>query len=86
MITQRIDVTEEFSNPNINYDIFMRKMKNRIENLEEDINNIKDPKVKGFAEEEVMKMRQKYFDYLKVDLELQHLVLSNPEIYGERGE
>lgn len=84
MITQQIDVTEEFANPNVNYDVFMKKLKNRIITLEEDINNIKDAKVKGFAEEEVTKLRQKYFDYLKIDLELQHLMLSNPEIYGER--
>lgn len=86
MITQQIDVTEEFANPNVNYDVFMKKLKNRIITLEEDINNIKDAKVKGFAEEEVTKLRQKYFDYLKIDLELQHLMLSNPEIYGERSE
>lgn len=84
MITQQIDITEEFSNPNVNYDVFMKKLKNRIVTLEEDVNNIKDAKVKGFAEEEITKLRQKYFDYLKIDLELQHLMLSNPEIYGER--
>lgn len=86
MITQQIDITEEFSNPNVNYDVFMKKLKNRIVTLEEDINNIKDAKVKGFAEEEVTKLRQKYFDYLKIDLELQHLMLSNPEIYGEMSQ
>lgn len=83
MITQRIDPTEEFANPNVNYDVLMRKLSNRIVNLEADISAISDPIVKGFALKELMSLREKYFDYLKIDMELQHMVLSNPDIYGE---
>lgn len=83
MIQQKIDPIEEFTNPNVNYDILMKKISNRIINLEEDISKISDPIVKGFAVKELMILREKYFDYLKVDMELQHMVLSNPSIYGE---
>ena len=54
--------------------------------LELDVNNINDAAVKAFAEKEILALRQKYFDYLKIDLELQHLVLSNPEIYNKEVE
>lgn len=83
MITQRIDPDEEFVNPNVNYDVLMKKLSSRIIDLESDIITISDPIVKGFALKELMSLREKYFDYLKVDMELQHMVLSNPEIYGE---
>lgn len=86
MITQKIDNDAEFVNPNINYDVLMKKMRKRIEVLELDVNNINDPAVKAFAEKEILALRQKYFDYLKIDLELQHLVLSNPEIYNKEVE
>lgn len=86
MITQKIDANEEFYNPNLNYEVLMKKMQKRIETLELDITQIKDTAVKAFAEKELMALRQTYFDYLKTDLELQHLVLSNPEIYGGNKE
>lgn len=86
MITQKIDNDAEFINPNINYDVLMKKMRKRIEVLELDVNNINDAAVKAFAEKEILALRQKYFDYLKIDLELQHLVLSNPEIYNKEVE
>lgn len=83
MITQRIDPSEEFSNPNVNYEVLMKKLSSRIIDLESDITVISDPIVKGFAVKELIALRQKYFDYLKIDMELQHMVLSNPDIYGE---
>ena len=86
MITQRIDDEEEFLNPNINYDVLMSKLRNRILDLEEDVRNIKDPIIKGYAFRDLIETREKYFDYLKIDLELQHLVLSNPDIYNKGGD
>lgn len=83
MITQKIDVEEEFSNPNINYNVLMNKLKTRINHLEEDIKSVKDPIVKGFIQKELIESREKYFGYLKTDIELQHMVLCNPEIYGD---
>ena len=83
MITKRIDPIEEFTNPNVNYDVLMKKLSNRIIDLENDVLNISDPIVKGFALKELISLRERYLDYLKVDMELQHMVLSNPDIYGE---
>ena len=88
MITEKIDQNEEFINPNINYSVLMSKLKTRITNLEEDFSVIQDPILKGMALNEIISLRKTYFDYLKVDLELQHLVLSNPDIYnnGDKDE
>lgn len=83
MITQKIEENEEFYNPNINYDILMSKLKTRIVALEEDIGNIKDPILKGYALKTLIELREKYFDYMKIDLELQHLVLTNPDVYNK---
>lgn len=82
MITQKIDPDEEFINPNLNYQVLMGKMRVRILNLEDDIKIIKDPVLKGYAVNELISLRKEYFGFLKTDLELQHLVLSNPDIYG----
>lgn len=86
MITERIDPDEEFYNPNINYDILMSKLKNRILDLENDLLVVSDPKVQTFIQDEVISLRKEYFNYLKIDLELQHLVLTHPEIYKGRGD
>lgn len=82
MITQEIEIAEEFSNPNVNYNVLMSELRTRINNLEKDLKSVKDPVVKGFVQDELIKVREKYFGYLKIDIELQHLMLSNPEIYG----
>lgn len=88
MITQKIDPEEEFNNPNVNYIILMSKLSNRIIDLESDLKVVQDNIVKGYIEKELIDARKEYFNYLKIDLELQHLVLSNPEIYnkGEENE
>lgn len=82
MITKRIDPAEEFTNPNVNFDVLMKRISNRIIDLEADFNNVEDAVVKGFILNEIISLREKYFDYLKVDMDLQHLMLSNPDIYG----
>lgn len=82
MITQRIDPIEEFQDPNINYSVLMSRLSKRIIDLEEDFQNTKDPIVKGFIFKEILETRKEFFDYLKVDLELQHLVLTNPDAYN----
>ena len=64
MITRRIDPAEEFTNPNVNFDVLMKKISNRIITLEEDFNNVEDPVVKGFILQEIILLREKYFDYL----------------------
>lgn len=88
MITQKIDPEEEFNNPNINYMILMSKLSNRIITLEADLKVVQDNAVKGYIEKELIDIRKEYFGFLKTDLELQHLVLSNPDIYnkGEENE
>ena len=82
MITQKIEIEEEFSDPNINYNVLMSKLRTRINTLENDFNNVDDSIVKGFIQKELFKLRKEYFGYLKIDIELQHMMLIHPEVYG----
>ena len=79
---QEIDPDDEFSDPNLNYRVLMSKLRTRINDLEKDVKNICDPVIKGLAVQELIETRETYFGYLKIEIELQHLMLSNPEIYG----
>lgn len=82
MITQKIEIEEEFSDPNVNYNVLMSKLRTRINTLENDFNNVDDSIVKGFIQEELFQLRKEYFGYLKIDIELQHMMLIHPEVYG----
>lgn len=86
MITERIEPDDEFLDPNVNYRILMSILQNRILVLEKDFENVQDASVKGYIQQELFDARKEYFNYLKIDLELQHLVLSNPDIYGAGDE
>lgn len=82
MITQKIDNEEEFLDPNVNYSVLMNQIKNRIQTLELDYQSVKDPYIKGIIKKEIISLRKEFFDYLKVDFDLQHTIRSNPNIYG----
>ena len=83
MINQKISNDDEFYDTNINFGILLNKRRRRIENLEHDVETIEDPRVRGFAYQELLEERQKYFDCLKTDLELQHMVLSDEGMKDE---
>ena len=82
MIIEKITNDDEFFDPNINYEVLMSKIKSRIIILEEDLKNVKDPEMKGIISNKILELRESYFDYLKVDFELQHVMRSNPNIYN----
>ena len=82
MITQKIEIEEEFSDPNVNYNVLMSKLRTRINTLENDFNNVDDSIVKGFIQKELFKLRKENFGYLKIDIELHHMMLIHPEVYG----
>ena len=82
MITQKIDNEEEFLDPNINYSVLMNQIKNRIQTLELDYQNVEDHYIKGIIKKEIISLRKEFFDYLKVDFDLQHTIRSSPNIYG----
>ena len=74
MITQKIEIEEEFSDPNVNYNVLMSKLRTRINTLENDFKSVDDSIVKGFIQKELFKLRKEYFGYLKIDIELQHMM------------
>lgn len=56
---------EEFMNPDTNYMILMEELRARIMNIQLDMQSIRDPEIKGFAEKKYTKLKIEYFRLLK---------------------
>lgn len=69
---QSFSEDDEFSDPNWNYAILLAELRERIVNLQYDINNIKDPEVLGFATELYTKLKNNYFDLMVASMDLEH--------------
>lgn len=63
----------EFVDPNENFVVTLRELRNRIENLRLDCIQANDPEVKGFAEKRYIDLRIKYFKLMRDDLTLQKM-------------
>lgn len=67
----------EFQDPNENFVVTLKELRNRIENLRLDSIQANDPEVKGFAEKRYIDLRIKYFKLMRDDLTLQKLYEEN---------
>lgn len=56
---------EEFYNTDTNYSILMEELKQKLINLQLDLQNIRDPEVKGYTERIYTKLKIEYFRLLK---------------------
>lgn len=56
---------EEFDHPDTNYYILMEELKNKIKNIQLDLQSIRDPELKGFAEKRYSDLKIEYFRLLK---------------------
>lgn len=63
---------DEFEDPNWNYAILLTELKERIKDLQYDLNNIKDPEVLGFAASLYIKLKRDYFNLLVQSMNLEH--------------
>ena len=77
LLRQNIDFDKEFNDAETNYYILLFELKDRIVNLQSDLNTIKDPEVKGCAQKLYTELKVKYFEILVKDLTLQHFALTD---------
>lgn len=63
---------DEFSDPNWNYAILLTELKERIVDLQYDINNIRDPELLGVATKLYTDLKNNYFNLLVVSMNLEH--------------
>lgn len=56
---------EEFQNPDTNYFVLMEELKTRLINIQLDLQNIRDPEVKGIAQKIYSDLKIEYFRLYK---------------------
>lgn len=69
-MTEDIDLTQEFNSPDINFLILLQEMEKELRLMQLDLTQIQSPIVKGLAQQEYLKLKEKYFYLLAKDLEL----------------
>ena len=75
-IVKSFSETEEFEDPNLNYKILLAEMRERIVDLQYDLNNIKDPEVYGFAVKLYIQLKNRYFDLMVQAMHIEHNIVS----------
>lgn len=69
---QFIDMKNEFTDPNVNHKVLLLELENRIKDLQFDLNQIRDPEVRGFATKVYTELKCTYFTFMGKALELEH--------------
>lgn len=72
---------EEFLNPNLNYQILLAELRERIEKIQKDMLVIQDHEVMGAAQQIYTELKVEYFRLMRDDLDLQHK-FSTQDIIG----
>lgn len=75
---------EEFLNPNLNYQILLTELRERIEKIQKDMLVIQDHEVMGAAQQIYTELKVEYFRLMRDDLDLQHK-FSTQDIIGSIG-
>lgn len=65
-----IDLTQEFNSPDINFLILLQEMEQELRLMQLDLTQIQSPIIKGLAQQQYLKYKEKYFYLLAKDLEL----------------
>ena len=69
-MTNEVDLTQEFNNPDVNFLILLQEMEQELRLIQLDLTQIKSPIVKGLAQKEYLRLKKEYFYLLAKDLEL----------------
>lgn len=69
-MTNDIDLTQEFNSPDVNFLILLQEMEQELRLIQLDLTQIQSPIIKGLAQQEYLKLKEKYFYLLAKDLEL----------------
>lgn len=67
---QEIDLSQEFSNPDINFLILLKEMEDELKLMQLDLTQIQSPIIKGAAQKLYIDLKERYFYLLAKDLEL----------------
>lgn len=69
-MAEDIDLTQEFNSPDINFLILLQEMEKELRLMQLDLTQIQSPIIKGLAQQQYLKYKEKYFYLLAKDLEL----------------
>ena len=69
-MAEDIDLTQEFNSPDVNFLILLQEMEQELRFIQLDLTQIQSPIIKGLAQQEYLKLKEKYFYLLAKDLEL----------------
>ena len=69
-MSEDIDLTQEFNNPDVNFLILLQEMEQELRLIQLDLTQIKSPIIKGLAQTEYLRLKKEYFYLLAKDLEL----------------
>lgn len=69
-MAEDIDLTQEFNSPDVNFLILLQEMEQELRLIQLDLTQIQSPIIKGLAQQEYLKLKEKYFYLLAKDLEL----------------
>ena len=79
-----IDLTQEFNNPDVNFLILLQEMEQELRLIQLDLTQIKSPIVKGLAQEKYLQLKKEYFYLLAKDLELLKMYQADNEDKEEK--
>ena len=79
-----IDLTQEFNNPDVNFLILLQEMEQELRLIQLDLTQIKSPIVNGLAQTEYLRLKKEYFYLLAKDLELLKMYQTDNEDKEEK--
>lgn len=79
-----IDLTQEFNNPDVNFLILLQEMEQELRLIQLDLTQIKSPIIKGLAQTEYLRLKKEYFYLLAKDLELLKMYQTDNEDKEEK--
>ena len=56
-----IDLTQEFNNPDVNFLILLQEMEQELRLIQLDLTQINSPIIKGLAQAEYLRLKKEYF-------------------------
>lgn len=83
-MTDDIDLTQEFNNPDVNFLILLQEMEQELRLIQLDLTQIKSPIIKGLAQEKYLQLKKEYFYLLAKDLELLKMYQTDNEDKEEK--
>lgn len=78
-----IDLSQEFTSPDVNLLILLHEIEQELKLMQLDLTQIQSPIIKGFALKEYMTLKEKYFYLMAEDLKLLKMYETEEETSDE---